>query len=123
MADESPSSVTLYDTDMSASEALRASVHAEHPTLTVELGPPTAKGQDVSINCTSLGMHADDPLPFDISEISPSSLVVDIVLKPAVTRLLEQSAKAGASTHQGLFMLSGQISALVEFFGCGKRIR
>ena len=123
VADESPSSITLYDTDMSASEALRASVHAEHPTLTVELGPPTAKEQDVSINCTSLGMHADDPLPFDISEISPSSLVVDIVLKPAMTRLLEQSAKAGASTHQGLFMLSGQISALVDFFGCGKRIR
>ena len=123
VADENPSSITLYDTDMSAAEALRAAVRAEHPTLTVEVGLPTARGQDVSINCTSSGMHADDPLPFDISDISPSSLVVDIVLKPAVTPLLAQAAQARASTHEGLFMLSGQVSALVDFFGSGERDR
>ncbi len=117
VADEGPVAITLYDIDASAAEALKASVQGEHPELNVEVGLPMATEQDVLINCTSLGMGADDPLPVDISGLAPSTLVVDIVLKPPVTRLLTLAAEAGATTHQGLFMLSGQVDALVRFFG------
>lgn len=44
-------------------------------------------------------------------------IVVDIVMKPVRTRLLETAATAGKRTHAGMHMLAPQIDMYASFFG------
>ncbi len=54
---------------------------------------------DVVVNCTSLGMKPNDPLPVDISLVERSALAVDIVLEPEITPFLAQAQKRGIAIH------------------------
>lgn len=61
---------------------------------------------DVIINATPLGLKAGDPLPFDVSALTPGHIVCDLIYRK--TRLLEEAAKKGCRTMDGLGMLLWQ---------------
>ncbi|MEJ2683710.1 MAG: shikimate dehydrogenase [Candidatus Sulfobium sp.] len=61
---------------------------------------------DVIINATPLGLKAGDPLPFDVSTLPPGHTVCDLIYRK--TRLLEEAAKKGCRTMDGLGMLLWQ---------------
>jgi shikimate dehydrogenase len=61
---------------------------------------------DVIINATPLGLKAGDPLPFDVSSLTPGHTVCDLIYRK--TSLLEHAAKKGCRTIDGMGMLLWQ---------------
>jgi shikimate dehydrogenase len=64
-------------------------------------------------------MNPGDPLPFDISRISPTSFVGEVVMKEEYTPLLRAALDRGCSVQVGTDMLFEMIPAYLEFFGFG----
>lgn len=106
----------LSDTNPLCAERLSTRLAAHHPGLQTSVGPPDAAGLDLVVNATPLGMRADDPLPFSVDQLSPSTWVGEVVLQPPVTPLLAAAKARGCRTQAGVDMLFEQIPAYLEFF-------
>ena len=70
---------------------------------------------DIIINATSLGLHKDDKLPFDVSKTSPNAVIADIIMQPLETELLKQAKKLGRSVHYGKYMIDSQVDLVGNF--------
>ena len=92
-----------------------------YPGLTLSLGSNDPSGFDVAVNATPLGTYPGDPLPMEPSCLSPSALVGEVVLKPAMTPFLAAAKARGLACVTGLDMLFEQIPAYLEFFGFPRR--
>ena len=70
------------------------------------------------INATSLGMDGKADLPIPLQGLNKNTLVTDIVYTPLNTPLLENAAKRGCRTVDGLGMLIHQaIPGFERWFG------
>lgn len=116
VADETPLSLTISDIDSARARLLAESVSTEHPSLVVNVGSPDAYGHDVIINSSPPDPRSPLTLPVSLDGLDDRSLVVDIVLKPPWTPLLEAAAARGCATHSGIHMLGGQVEAIIDFF-------
>ena len=70
---------------------------------------------DIIINATSLGLHKNDKLPFDVSKTLPKSVIADIIMQPLNTELLKQAKKLGRPVHYGKYMIENQIDLVGNF--------
>lgn len=113
-------SLHLYDTEETRLSKLVQSLNKSYKNLTISKGEVDPAGFDVVVNCTPLGMKQDDPYPVDPKRISPETLVVDVILKPFMSPLLEACAAKGCPVQPGRRMLEGQAEAILEFFGMGR---
>ena len=109
--------IALYDVGAGAMEALAERLRQYYPRLKVSLGSNDPSGFDVVINGMPLGMKAGDPMPVDVSRLSPSSYVAEVVMKQKTTAFLAAAQARGCATQTGLDMLFEQIPAYLEFFG------
>jgi shikimate dehydrogenase len=64
-------------------------------------------------------MKEGDPLPMDITRISPSAFVGEVVMKQEITPFLAAARARGCEIQVGTDMLFEQIPAYLEFFGFG----
>ncbi len=71
---------------------------------------------DIIINCTSIGLKADDNPPISTDALHAGQLVCDLIYNPAKTKLLEQAQLKGASILNGLGMLIYQGAAAFEIW-------
>ena len=117
IAAEIPRMLRVYDVNIERAQALSTRIREWAPSLDVAVADPDPGGMDVVVNCTSLGMKLDDPLPVDVMRLEPSALAVDIVLEPEITPFLSMARARGNAIHSGPHMLAGQISAICDFFG------
>lgn len=70
------------------------------------------------VNTTSVGMHGSRFEGFDLTKLASGSLVTDIVYSPLVTPLLDDAAKLGLRTVDGLGMLLHQAApGFAAWFG------
>lgn len=60
------------------------------------------------VNCTSLGLQADDPPLFDYLSLSTPMMVYDLIYNPPETPLLRAARAQGCRTGNGLGMLLHQ---------------
>jgi shikimate dehydrogenase len=109
--------IALTDTRAEAAERLADRLGLNYPGLTLSVGSNDPEGFDVAVNATPLGTYPGDPLPMDPSRLSPSALVGEVVLKPAMTAFLAAAKARGVASVTGLDMLFEQIPAYLEFFG------
>jgi shikimate dehydrogenase len=109
--------IALTDTRAEAAQQLADRLRLNYPDLTLLLGSTDPSGFHVAINATPLGTYPGDPLPIDPSRLSPSALVGEVVLKPAMTPFLAAAKARGLACVTGLDMLFEQIPAYLEFFG------
>ncbi|MEH7223177.1 shikimate dehydrogenase [Bacillus sp. JJ1566] len=59
----------------------------------------------VIVNTTSVGMHPNvDEIPLSVENIAPKTIVSDIIYNPFETKLLQEAAKRGAVTQNGIGM-------------------
>jgi len=119
LAAEGIASLTLFDTDAVAAEALAARVREHYPSIAVRIGSSDPDGYDVIVNATPLGMKAGDPLPFDVSRLAPTTFVGEVVMKQEITPLLQAARDRGCRFQVGTDMLFEMIPAYLEFFGYG----
>jgi shikimate dehydrogenase len=107
----------VYDNRVDHAEALRARLQAVYPGTVVGLGRPVAEGYDVVVNCTPLGMHADDPLPLDLRGVHAACIVADCGMKIEMTRLLAEAQARGCRIQKGKEMMIEQSPLYLELFG------
>ncbi|RYE30880.1 MAG: shikimate dehydrogenase [Hyphomicrobiales bacterium] len=107
--------LSIVDTDRLRAEALAALFDTRFKGNAQAVDTPDVES-DVVVNATPLGLREDDPLPFALDRLRADTIIADIVMKPAETRLLLAAARRGFRTHPGLPMLSEQIPLYREFF-------
>lgn len=72
---------------------------------------------DIVINATSLGLNGHGPLPVDVSRVSETALVAEVVMVPELTPLLRAAQKRGLGIVYGREMLAQQAEAGMNFLG------
>jgi 3-dehydroquinate dehydratase / shikimate dehydrogenase len=99
-------------------EELATQVGAKYGALS-EFPNIAAEGYDVLINCTSLGMFADQPkLPIDCGEMLDEKIVMDIIPGHEPTQFIEEARKKRCVTIQGNEMLMQQaVKQFKNWFG------
>ena len=109
--------VTLFDTQTAACDALGSRIQQEYPDVEVVTGRNDPAGHDLVVNATPMGMNDGDPLPMDVSRLSPDTFVGEVVMKTEMTAFLRAAQARGCKVQIGTDMLFEQIPAYLEFFG------
>ncbi len=112
-------SVSLYDANPAAADALAGRLRQHYPALEVTTGSKDPAGHDLVVNATPLGMKPGDPLPIDAERITPGTFVGEVVMKEEFTPLLRAAKAKGCPVQVGTDMLFEMIPAYLEFFGLG----
>lgn len=111
--------ITVSDLDSAAAQRLVSRLQSFFPRLDARCGAADAAGYDLVINATPLG-RPTDPLPMDITRLSPATFVGEVVMKAEMTPLLQAAVERGCRFQIGTDMLFEMIPAYLEFFGYGK---
>ena len=119
LAAEGVESLSLFDINTVSAEGLASRLRKYYPELIVKITSPDPAGYDLVVNGTPLGMKPDDPFPFDMSRVSPSTFVGEVVMKVEVTPLVKAARERGCRTQVGTDMMFEMIPAYLEFFGFG----
>src|SRR5262245_46422630 len=123
LAEAGAAEIRLADTDTGRAMSLASLVSKSFPKCHIELGEPNPAGVDMAINATPCGLKATDPLPMDVSKLTPNTTVVDIIMEPAETALLRKAKEIGCRVQPGRPMMDFQIEAMSEFFDIERRNR
>lgn len=112
--------ISVYKTRSDAAVNLVARLREHYPRIDTQLVFSTdVAGYDLIVNGSPLGMKDDDPLPFDLSNLSPATFVGEVVMKKEITPLLDAARAKGCRYVLGTEMLFEMIPAYLEFFGFG----
>ena len=107
----------LYDPHPPALHGLAGRLARHYPALTLAIGGSDPAGWDIVVNASPLGMNRDDPLPVDVTRLSASTFVGEVVMKTEITPFLAAARARGCAYQIGTDMLFEQIPAYLEFFG------
>lgn len=77
----------------------------------------SARGYDLVVNASPIGMKPDDPISIDCTDLAPQALVGDVVVHPQMTTLLATARERGCYVQPGTVMMDNQLTAMGEFFG------
>ena len=116
-AAEGIGAIGLYDAHEPSASGLGQRLAAHYSNLKVTTGSNDPAGYDVVVNATPMGMNDGDPLPVDVSRISPEAFVGEVVMKQEMTAFLKAVDARGCRFQVGSDMLFEQIPAYLEFFG------
>lgn len=123
LAAENVGALFLVNRTRAKAEEIAAEIRRRHPGVCVAVGYPNpadaAAGRvDLVLNATSLGLRADDALPFDVAEfaLTRARAVYDMIYRPAETRFLSAARAAGCRTANGLGMLLYQGARALELW-------
>jgi shikimate dehydrogenase len=111
--------IGLFDATTASAEALGDRLRLHYPALEITTGSNDPVGYDIVVNATPLGMKPGDPLPVDVSKITPNTFVGEVVMKEEFTPLLRAAMEKGCTVQVGTDMLFEMIPAYLEFFGFG----
>jgi shikimate dehydrogenase len=109
--------ISLFDVNSAGCEALAQRLKTNYPHIDVRTGSNDPVGHDLAVNATPLGMNEGDPLPLDVSRLSPETFVGEVVMRAETTAFLAAAQSRGCHTQVGTDMLYEQIPAYLEFFG------
>jgi shikimate dehydrogenase len=109
--------IGLFDVNAASCEALAQRLRDNYPQIEVRTGSADPAGHDLVVNATPMGMNDGDPLPLDVSRLSPSTFVGEVVMKAETTAFLAAAQARGCPTQVGTDMLYEQIPAYLDYFG------
>jgi len=117
LASEGVSELFLVNRTQSKAGAVAREIRAKSPSVSAVVGYPAGE-VDLVLNATSVGLNADDPVPFDERQFSlrRAASVYDMIYRPAETALLKAAKAAGCRTANGLGMLLYQGAKALELW-------
>jgi len=117
LAAEGVSELFLVNRTAAKAQALAVEIRERFPRVSVSVGYPKTSVQ-LLLNATSLGLKAEDHLPFDENEFSlnRAEAVYDMIYRPAETPLLRKAKTAGCRVANGLGMLLYQGAKALEIW-------
>jgi shikimate dehydrogenase len=81
----------------------------------VVAGSPDPSGFDLVANATPAGMKDGDPLPVDVTKLSPATFVGCVITVPAVSPIVEAARKLGCPTSTGTDMYRALQEPMLDF--------
>lgn len=114
---ERPAELVLYNRSMARAEEVLARIAPALPGVAMRAGTADAKGFDVVINATALGLHDGDRTPLPVETLQPGMLVCEAVMRD--TALLAAARACCAVAHAGQHILDGQLAKMAGFFRPG----
>lgn len=114
MAEKGPAGLTLVNRSPDKLTALAERLRKHYPQVPVHVGGEV-RGHDIIVNGTSLGLHAQDPLPVAVDRIDTGALVAEVIMQPEYTPLLVAARDRGLNVHLGRHMLDGQLEQMYQF--------
>jgi shikimate dehydrogenase len=108
--------ISLFDVNTETCTALARRIKENYPQMDVLTGSNDPVDHDLVVNATPMGMNDGDPLPLDVSRLSPDTFVGEVVMKAETTAFLAAAQARGCRTQIGTDMLYEQIPAYLEFF-------
>ena len=109
--------ISLFDVNTAGCLALAKRLKDHYPPIDVRTGSNDPAEHDLVVNATPMGMNEGDPLPMDVSRLSPDTFVGEVVMKTETTAFLAAAQARGCRTQVGTDMLYEQIPAYLEYFG------
>jgi shikimate dehydrogenase len=109
--------ISLFDVNAAGCEALAQRLKTHYPQIDVRTGSNDPVDHDLVVNATPMGMNEGDPLPMDVSRLSPETFVGEVVMRAETTAFLAAAQARGCRTQVGTDMLYEQIPAYLEYFG------
>ena len=123
LAEAGAEQIRPADIDSNRARKLGERVTEAFPNCRIEVGDADPWGMHMAVNATPVGMQAGDPLPLDVSRLTPDMTVVDIIMEPAETALLRMARKIGCRVQPGRPMMDFQVQAMSEFFDIERKDR
>jgi shikimate dehydrogenase len=117
LASAGVASIGVFDIRAAVADALAQRLKQEYPDLAVSTGSNDPAGYHLVVNATPMGMNEGDPLPLDVSRLSPDTFVGEVVMATEMTAFLTAAQAKGCRVQIGADMLFEQIPAYLEFFG------
>jgi len=118
LASAGVSALRIVDRDPSKARALVEVLRGAFANCDIDFGEADTTGRDLIVNATPVGMKPDDGLPAPLGPLASSVLVADVILSgDRNTALVEHARRYGCATFNGKDMHSGQIEAILDFFG------
>jgi shikimate dehydrogenase len=108
--------ISLFDVNTASCEALAQRLKDNYPKMAVFTGSNDPAEHDLVVNATPMGMSEGDPLPMDVSRLSPDTFVGEVVMKAETTAFVAAAQARGCRTQVGTDMLYEQIPAYLEYF-------
>ncbi|EXL02218.1 shikimate dehydrogenase family protein [Aquamicrobium defluvii] len=115
LAEEKVESLTICDIDGDRASTLARLVAEEFPQCRVTMGAPDPTGHNLVVNATPVGLKPDDPYPLDVDRLTAEMTVVDIIMQPRETRLLQRAKAIGCAIQFGQEMMDCQMELLADF--------
>lgn len=75
-----------------------------------------AKGFDLVVNASPIGMKESDPISIDPADLAGDALAGDVVVHPQITPWLAAAQERGCHVQPGTVMMDNQLMAMREFF-------
>ncbi len=104
----------LFDVDKIKLERLASDLSEIRDNINILDNTADLSTFDLLINATPLGLQPTDPIPMDVSGLSPQQTVCDLIYKK--TPLLSLAAQKGCKTLDGLGMLLWQGALAFELW-------
>lgn len=115
VAEAGAASISIFDLDETKAHALVENVRAHH-SIVAAVTWPQARGLQVIINATPIGMSANDEMPMQLEIFDPAPVVVDIAIGIGQTRFLREAKAARCLTVEGQAVVKAQIIEFMQFF-------
>jgi shikimate dehydrogenase len=112
-------SLAITNRTQAKADDLVEKVRRAAPACAVETNAPFDPADfDIVINATSLGHgYGQGPLPIDVSRVSETALVAEVVAVPEYTPLLQAAQARGLDIVRGMEMLTPQLEIGADFLG------
>ncbi|MCZ7566212.1 MAG: shikimate dehydrogenase [Burkholderiales bacterium] len=109
--------IDFYDSAPGKAAAAAARIGAGTAASCRAVASPDPAGCTLVVNATPMGLKPDDPLPVAVEALAPDTALVDIIMTPRPTRLVELARRRGLRAHPGYEMLIQQVPLYLRFFG------
>jgi shikimate dehydrogenase len=114
LVDAGVKELAIHDEDKARRDSLISRLNALGKARVVA-GSPDPTGFDLVANATPAGMKPGDPLPVDVSRLSPSTFVGCVITVPAVSPIVEAARRLGCSTSTGTDMYNALQGSMIDF--------
>ncbi|MGF6778676.1 shikimate dehydrogenase family protein [Paraburkholderia sp. GAS334] len=117
IAREQPAELVIHNRSADKAAELAAQLKKACPSVSIRSGDSDPAGFDVVVNATALGLRDADTMPVPTEQLSPGTLVCEVVVRDGDTDLLKAARERDCLLHQGQWMLYGQIVEIARFMG------
>jgi shikimate dehydrogenase len=109
--------VAFYDPVPGKAAEVAARIDAAAPARVHAVDSNDPEGFDLVVNASPLGLQTTDPMPCDVSRMSPHAALVDILMKNQPTPVVRAARARGLVAQPGFEMMIQQTHLYLEFFG------